>query len=329
MPRAFVTGATGFIGSHVAHVLLHTGWEVKALCRLRPAAGSPLSNDVEWVEGDLRESGGLGRAMVGCEAAFHVAADYRLWARNPGEIYQSNVQGTANVMEAAMRLRFERVVYTSSVGALGHHSDGTPADETTPVSLQNMVGHYKRSKFLAERVVEDYAAKGLPVVLVHPSTPVGPGDHKPTPTGKIIVDFLNRRMPAYLDTGLNLVHVRDVAEGHRLALEHGRIGEKYILGHKNMTLASIFQELEALSGLPAPRIRLPYAPILGLAFVCHGLSCLTGQEPLVPLEGVKMARRHMFFDSSRAVRELGLPQTPVETALAEAITWFRNHGYVR
>ena len=205
--------------------------------------------------------------MAGCEAVFHVAADYRLWVRNPEELYETNVTGTINVLRAALLKRVERVVYTSSVGALGLRNDGKPADETTPVRLEDMVGHYKRSKFLAEREAERFLAQGLPVVMVHPSTPVGPGDHKPTPTGKIIVDFLNRRMPAYLDTGLNLIHVSDVAEGHLLALERGRVGEKYILGNQNLTLAEIFGLLEKVSGIPAPRFRLPYCPILFLGYL--------------------------------------------------------------
>jgi dihydroflavonol-4-reductase len=257
-----------------------------------------------------------------------VAADYRLWVRNPEELYETNVTGTVNVLRAALLKRVERVVYTSSVGALGLRSNGKPANEATPVRIEDMIGHYKRSKFLAEREAERFLDWGLPVVIVHPSTPVGPGDHKPTPTGKIIVDFLNRRMPAYLDTGLNLIHVSDVAEGHLLALERGRVGEKYILGNQNLTLAEIFARLERVSGIAAPRYRLPHRPILFLGYLCHLVSRISGREPLIPYEGVKMARKFMFFDASKAVRELGLPQTPVELALTEAVTWFRNHGYI-
>ncbi len=326
MGTAFLTGATGFIGCHVAVVLLKRGWRVKGL--RRPGSTHPdLPDGIEWATGDLRDGDGIRRAMAGCDVVFHVAADYRLWARNPSEIYETNVTGTFHVLDAALANAVERVVYTSSVGALGLNADGRPANEDTPVGIHDMVGHYKRSKYLAERKAEGFLSRGLQVVTVHPSTPVGPGDHKPTPTGKIIVDFLNRRMPAYLDTGLNLVDVRDVAEGHLLALEKGRTGGKYILGNENLTLAQIFALLESISDVPAPRIRLPYRPIYHLARLCEGLSKVTGKEPLIPLEGVKMARRRMFFDSTRAVSELGFPQTPVETALRDAVAWFRDNGY--
>jgi dihydroflavonol-4-reductase len=328
MATAFITGATGFIGGHVAGHLLEKGWSVRALKRpgrLPPHLGKL---DVEWCQGDIRNFDPLRSAMAGCEVVFHVAADYRLWARNPKEIYETNVAGTVNVLRAALLNRAERVVYTSSVGALGLRADGSPANEATPVGIQEMVGHYKKSKFLAEREAERLLDQGLPVVMVHPSTPVGPGDHKPTPTGKIIVDFLNGRMPAFLDTGLNLIHVSDVAEGHLLALERGRIGEKYLLGNQDLTLSAIFALLEKVSGIPAPRFRLPYRPILILGYLFQAVSKITGREPLIPYEGVKMARRFMFFDASKAVRELGLPQTPVELALEEAVTWFRDHGYV-
>jgi dihydroflavonol-4-reductase len=328
MATALVTGATGFIGSHVALHLLRRGWSVRALRRAASPSPGIGKLEVEWCLGDIRNVDQIQSAMAGCEAVFHVAADYRLWAKDPREIYETNVTGTVNVLRAALRNRVERVVYTSSVGALGLRTDGKPADETTPVRLEDMVGHYKRSKFLAEREAERFLGLGLPVVMVHPSTPVGPGDHKPTPTGKIIVDFLNGRMPAFLDTGLNLIHVSDVAEGHLLALERGRVGEKYILGNQNLTLAEIFVLLEKASGIPAPRFRLPYHPILCLGYVFEMLSRVTGREPLIPLEGVKMARKFMFFDASKAVRALGLPQTPVELALADAVAWFRNHGYV-
>lgn len=328
MATAFVTGATGFIGSHVALHLLQKGWRVRALKR----PGSPAPNlekaTIEWCPGDIRYLEQLRSAMAGCESVFHVAADYRLWARNPEEIYETNVTGTINVLQAALLNGVDRVVYTSSVGTLGLRADGKPANEATPVRLEEMVGHYKKSKFLAEREAERFLAQGLPLVMVHPSTPIGPGDHKPTPTGKIIVDFLNRRMPAYLNTGLNLIHVSDVADGHLLAMERGRVGKKYILGNRNLTLNEIFSLLEKVSGVPAPRFRLPYRPILFLGYVFHTVSRITGREPLIPYEGVKMARKFMFFDASKAVRELGLPQTPVEAALAEAVTWFRDHGYV-
>lgn len=328
MPLAFITGATGFVGGHVARVLLENGWNLKALCRSK----SPQcirSDSLEWVTGDIRDAGQISRTMAGAQAVFHVAADYRLWARDPREIYESNVTGTVNVMQAALAAKVERVVYTSSVGALGLTKDGTPADENTPVRLSDMAGHYKRSKFLAEREVEKFLHKGLPVVFVHPSTPVGPGDHKPTPTGKIIVDFLNRKMPAYLETGLNIVDVRDVAQGHRLAYEKGKVGDKYILGNRNMTLAQIFSQLEEISGVRAPTVKLPYGPTLWLARFFMLVSLVTRTQPLIPYEGVKMAAKRMFFDSSKAVMQLGLPQTPVEKALSDAVDWFTQNGYVK
>lgn len=328
MPVAFITGATGFIGHHVAASLISRGWSVKALCRKVPAGLTDLPG-VSWQVGDLRNPEDLAKGVPGSDAVFHVAADYRLWAADPHEIYESNVNGTVNVLKAALDAGVRRVVHTSSVGALGLNADGTPADENTPVRLEDMVGHYKRSKFLAEREAEKFLDKGLSVVFVHPSTPIGPGDHKPTPTGKIIVDFLNHKMPAYLDTGLNLVDVRDVAEGHCLAFEKGRSGEKYILGNRNLTLAEIFEIMSEISGVPAPGVRLPYKPILWLAGILHILSFVTRREPLFPYEGVKMASKRMFFDASKAVRELGLPQTPVEMALSDAIAWFKAHGYVK
>jgi dihydroflavonol-4-reductase len=267
--------------------------------------------------------------MDDCSAVFHVAADYRLWSDRPEEIYRSNVTGTEVVLEQALALKVHRVVYTSTVGALGHRGRGLPSSEATPVTLDDMVGHYKRSKYLAERKAEELAARGLPLVMVHPSTPIGPWDHKPTPTGRIIVDFLNGRIPAYVDTGLNFVHVRDVAWGHLQAWERGRIGEKYILGNRNLTLAEFFLLLEKITGRPAPRVKLPSTPILMLAAVGHCVSRWTHSEPLVSLEAARMARRYMFFDAGRAVRELGLPQTPVEEAVAGAVQWYVSHGYVK
>ena len=327
MQIAFVTGATGFIGYHLAHLLQDSGWKIRAL--RRENSSHPLLDTLhaDWRIGDIRSFEDVRRAMADCSAVFHVAADYRLWAKNPDDIYRTNVTGTENVLRAARESGVERVVYTSSVGALGLTKDGSPANESTPVGIEDMVGDYKRSKYIAERKAEEFLHNGLPIVFVHPSTPVGPADHKPTPTGKIIVDFLNGRMPAYLDTGLNLVHVRDVAAGHLLALEHGRIGEKYILGNRNLTLSQIFGLLEKISGVPAPRYRLPYRPVYMLAHLFRVLSRITGKEPLIPFEGVKMARRFMFFDAHKAVSELGLPQTPVEDALSEAVQWFRDNGY--
>ncbi len=328
MPTAFVTGATGFIGHHLTRLLLGAGWEVAAV--RRAASRSPFRDldGVRWFVGDVRDIDFMRRAVAGSKVVFHVAADYRLWVRDPEEMYANNVTGTVSVLEAALAGGVERVVYTSTVGALGIRDNGTPADETTPSDFSDMVGHYKRSKYLAERRAETFLARGLDIVFVHPSTPVGPGDYKPTPTGKIIVDFLCRRMPAYVDTGLNLVHVKDVAAGHLLALDRGRTGEKYILGNQNLTLGEIFLMLERISGVRASRWRVPLGPVWVAAQLSEVLSRVTGREPLIPLEGVRMARHHMFFDSGKAVRELGLPQTPVWVALREAVDWFRANGYV-
>lgn len=327
MPTAFVTGGTGFIGHHLIRLLLRQGWNVTAVRRRDSLSPHRDIGGVRWCDGDIRDLDFMRRAMAGSRALFHVAADYRLWVKHPVEMYASNVAGTAVVLEAALATGIERVVYTSTVGALGHRHDGQPADETTVAHFSDMVGHYKRSKLLAERRAESFLSRGLDVVFVHPSTPVGSGDYRPTPTGKIIVDFLCRRLPAYIDTGLNLIHVKDVAVGHLLALERGHSGERYILGNQNLKLSEILILLEKVSGIPASRYRLPYAPVLLAAYVSEAVSRATSREPLIPLEGVKMARKHMFFDASKAVRELGLPQTPVWLALREAVEWFRAHGY--
>lgn len=329
MPTAFVTGASGFIGGHVAIQLLQRGWQVRALRRGRVSHRRLPADPIDWRQGDLKDFDQVYRAMAGCETVFHVAADYRLWARNPKEIYANNVTGTANVLEAALQHGVRRAVYTSSVGALGLNPDGTPADERTPVRLEDMVGHYKRSKFLAERKAEEFLRRGLPLVIVNPSTPVGPGDHKPTPTGRIIVDFLNGKMPAYLDTGLNIVHVSDVAHGHLAALEKGGIGEKYILGNENLTLSQIFSLLQRITKIPAPRLRLPHRPVLYLSYLSELIARLTGTEPLIPPEGVKMAHRYMFFKADKAISELGLPQTPASVALEDAVRWYRENRYVK
>jgi len=327
--KVFITGATGFIGASMVRELLKEGHTVRALARPGSDRRNLAGLDVEVWEGDLGNRQSLARGVAGCDWLFHAAADYRLWTRNPGLMYDSNVGGTRNVMEAALAAGVSRAVYTSSVGTLGNPGDGTPGSESTPVTLADMVGHYKKSKFLAEREAESFVARGLPLVIVNPSTPVGGHDIKPTPTGKIIVDFLNCRMPAYLDTGLNIIDVVDCARGHLLAARHGRIGEKYILGCENLTLRRIFLLLEEITGMPAPKVRLPYAPILLAAYCNEALSRLTGREPLIPLAGVQMARKFMFFDSSKAVRELGLPQSPVREALRRAVEWFRANGYAK
>jgi len=327
--KVFVTGATGFIGASIVRELLKDGCHVRVLARPGSDRRNLQGLDVEVCQGDLRSPESLERGIKGCDVLYHAAADYRLWTRTPAAMYAANVEGTRHILEAALRHGVSRVVYTSSVGTLGNPGDGTPGTETTPVTFADMVGDYKKSKFLAEREAEAFLARGLPLVIVNPSTPVGPFDVKPTPTGKIIVDFLNRAMPAYLDTGLNIIDVEDCARGHILAARHGRIGEKYILGHENLTLRQIFAILETVTGLPAPRVRLPYTPILMAAHVNEALSRVTGKEPLIPLAGVRMAKKFMFFDSSKAERELGLPRRPAVEALRRAVEWFRANGYVR
>lgn len=325
--KTFLTGATGFIGAAIARELLREGREVRVLVR----AGSDTSNldglDVEFWKGDLLERESLRLGLKGCDVLYHAAADYKLWTRNPEEMCRINVGGTESILEAALDAGLSKVIYTSSVGTLGNPGDGTPGNEETEVTLADMVGPYKKSKFMAERVAEQFVAKGLPLVIVNPSTPVGPRDIKPTPTGKIIVDFLNRKMPAYLDTGLNIIAVEDCARGHLLAEQKGSVGRKYILGNANLTLKDIFGLLEEITSIPAPRVRLPYTPILLAAYINEGLSRITGREPLIPLAGVQMAAKFMFFDSTRAVNELGLPQTPVREALARAVEWFRGFKF--
>ncbi len=326
-----VTGGTGFVGAAVVRALIAEGHAVRALAR----RGSDLRNldglDIELAYGDLLDDDqeSFRKALKGCQRLYHVAAVYSLWAPDPRILYRVNVDGTRTLLAAALEEGVDRVVYTSTVGALGYRADGEPADEQTPVSIDQMIGHYKRSKFLAEAEARGAASRGLPVIVVNPSTPVGPRDIKPTPTGQVIVDYLNRRMPAYIDTGLNLIAVEDVARGHLLAAERGRIGERYILGHKNLTLRQIFEILERITGILSPRIRLPHRLVLPLAYVDQWLSNrIRKKPPRIPLEGVRMARRRMFFDSSKAVRELGLPQSPIEQALERAVRWFTDHGYV-
>jgi dihydroflavonol-4-reductase len=324
----FLTGATGFIGGHLLKALVNEGAKVRCLVRRSSSRRNLKGLPVEEVEADLRAPNLLREVMTGCDLVFHCAADYRLYARDKSELYDTNVEGTRNVLKIASETGVRRIVYTSSVGALGLHPDGRPADETTPVTLKDMVGHYKKSKFLAERVADEWVAKGLPVVIVNPSTPVGEGDLKPTATGKMIVDFLKRKIPGYVDTGLNLVDVRDVAQGHLLAAQKGKVGEKYILGNRNMSLEEIFTTLAEISGLPAPKFEIPHWLPMGVAAVETTFCRLTGFEPRVPLESVKLSRHKMYFDGSKAVRELGMPQTPVEEALRRAVDWFRDNNYV-
>ena len=296
---------------------------MRALCR---PASQLRELDVERIDGDLRDPDSLRRAVEGCELVFHVAADYRLWSKHPGDLYSSNVDGTRNVLDAAARAKVERVVYTSTVGCIGMPA-GRNGDEQTPVSIDAMVGHYKRSKWLAEQVTLEKAAVGLPVVIVNPTAPVGDHDWKPTPTGKIIVDFLRDKLPAFVDTGLNLVDARDTAIGHLLAAEKGRPGERYILGSENLTLEQILGRLSALSGKPAPTIKIPYAVAYAAGAITTALAQVTGKPPLAPLEGVKMARKKMFVTHDKAARELGFAPRPIEGALKRAIDWFRANGY--
>jgi dihydroflavonol-4-reductase len=325
---ALVTGGTGFIGANLVRELLADGARVRVLARKGGDRRALERCAVEVVEGDLLDPPSLRAAVRGARHVYHVAADYRLWAPDPRALYRANVDGTRHLLEAAAEAGAGRIVYTSTVGAVGIPHDGTPGDETTPVSLQDMVGAYKASKFLAERVAEEAGARGVPIVIVNPSAPVGPLDIKPTPTGQMIVDFLKGRMVASLDTGLNLVHVRDVARGHILAAERGRLGERYILGNQNLSLLEIFRLLAGITGIPAPRLRVPYAAAWLAAVGMEGVSRLTGRPPRVPLTAVRMARKRMHFSAAKAVRELGMPQTPVLDALADAVRWFVEQGYV-
>lgn len=323
MKPTLVTGATGFLGWHVARKLLERGHSVRALVR---DVKRLKELDVEAVTGDLRDAASLERAVAGCGLVFHVAADYRLWAKDSSELYRSNVDGTRNLLSAARSAGVERVVYTSTVGCIGIPKGGQ-GDEDQPVSLDDMAGAYKRSKFQAEQVALEFAGSGFPVVIVNPTAPVGDHDFKPTPTGKIIVDFLRNAMPAYLDTGLNLVDVRDTAEGHLLACEKGRPGERYILGCQNLTLRQIFEKLERISGCKAPRVRIPYFVAYLAGMASTGWANVSGREPRAPLDGVKMASKKMFASHAKAARELGFSPGPVDKALSRAVEWFRENGY--
>jgi len=324
-----VTGAAGFVGSAVVRCLLDGGHHVRALVRSTSDLRNLADLPVEMMVGDLTDLDSVRRAVSGCESVFHVAADYRLWVPDPESMYRNNVQGTRNVMFEALRSDVRRVVYTSSVATLALSPNGNSCDETSCGCLENMIGHYKRSKFLAEslvlRLIEEC---DLPAVIVSPSTPVGPRDIKPTATGRIILDAISGRMPAYVDTGLNLVHVNDVAEGHKLALERGKIGECYILGNKNMSLREILNELAAIAGHKPPRFRMPHSAAAAVACISEACSKITGGgEPRVTRESVKMARKHMFFSSEKARRDLGYHPRPVTEGLSDAVEWFRRNGY--
>jgi dihydroflavonol-4-reductase len=322
-----VTGASGFLGSHVARLLTERGQRVRALVRPGNRSRQLDGLAVEPVQGDLRDAASLTKAAEGVETVYHVAADYRLWARNPAEIYESNVDGTRNLLQAAHRAGVRRFVYTSTVATVAiPHGDSLP-DERTATSVGQMIGHYKRSKWLAEQEALGAAQAGMPVVIVNPTTPVGPGDAKPTPTGRTIVDFLNGRMPAYVETGLNWVPVEDAAAGHLLAAERGAVGERYILGGENLTLKQVLDMLAGVSDRPSPRVRLPHAVALAAGYADAAISRALGREPRIPLEGVRMARHSMFVDAGKARRELGFAPGPVAAALERAVRWYQANGY--
>jgi dihydroflavonol-4-reductase len=328
MSMNFVTGGTGFVGSHVVEKLLSRGEKVRALARPQSDLKNLNGFNVELVRGDLRNPSSFSKALKGCEVLYHVAAEYTLWVRKPEMLYESNVQGSLNIIKEALNAGIKKIVYTSTVGVLGIPKNGSGGNEETPVALSDMISHYKRSKFLAEEAVRRLAQDGAPIVIVNPSTPVGSRDSKPTPTGQMIVDFLKKRMVGYVETGLNIIDVEDVAQGHLLAAEKGRIGERYILGNRNLSLKEIFQILSKLSGIPNPRFKIPHWAALGLAYVNTAYSnWITHRPPSIPVDGVRMAKKVMFFDSLKAVRELSLPQGSVEEALRKATHWFWENGY--
>ncbi|MGD0467583.1 MAG: NAD-dependent epimerase/dehydratase family protein [Terriglobales bacterium] len=355
--KAFVTGATGFLGSHVARVLAEQGAQLRLLVRptsdLRNLDGLKADRGVDGVIGDLRDAASIEKALSGCDVVFHVAADYRLWVRDPEEMYRTNVEGTRSLLEAARKQRVRRVVYTSSVATMGFTSNhaaaelrsagrpgaavptqawaahtSAPADENSPVSLADMIGHYKRSKFMAEQVAIEAARSGVDVVIVNPTTPIGERDIKPTPTGRIVVDFLKRKFPAYVETGLNLVDATECARGHVQALEKGRSGERYILGGENLTLKQILDRLAAITGLPSPTLKLPYIFALAAGVADEMVTGrVLGREPRVTIDAVRMGRKMMFVSSAKAERELGWRTVPVDGALRRSVDWFRANGY--
>ena len=326
---AFVTGATGFLGSHVARVLAEQGADLRLLVRTTSNLKNLEGLKAETATGDLRDAASLEKAMSGCDAVFHVAADYRLWVRDPGEMYRSNVEGTRAILEAARKNGVRRVVHTSSVATIGFLAGGRLADEDSPVSLADMIGPYKRSKFMAEQVALEAGRSGMNVVTVNPTTPVGEQDVKPTPTGRIVVDFLKRKFPAYVETGLNLVDVKECARGHVAAFEKGRSGERYILGGENLTLKQIFDKLGKITGLPSPTVKLPYVIAFAAGVVDEAITgWLLNREPRATVDTVRMGRKMMFAGSAKAERELGWKIVPVEDALRRAAEWFRANGYV-
>lgn len=323
-----VTGATGFVGSAVTRLLLNEGATVAVLSRSDSDRRNLTGLNVEIREGDLRDKRSLERACTNCDTLFHVAADYRLWARNSRDLYASNVDGTRNIMHAALESGIAKIVYTSSVATLGTNADQVPGNEDTPVKIEDMIGHYKRSKFLAERAVDELINDhGLPAIIVNPSTPVGPRDIKPTPTGRLVRDAQAGKIPAYVDTGLNIVHVDDVAAGHLLALEHGQIGRRYILGGENLSLREILSTIADISGRAPPRIKLPRRLLFPIAYASEAWAWITnGTEPQATVDGLRMARKKMFFDSSRAINELHYRARPAREALEDAVCWFKNNA---
>jgi dihydroflavonol-4-reductase len=324
-----VTGATGLVGSAVTRALLQAGRPVRVLARPNGDRRNLAGLDVEIAEGSLEDAASLARAVAGCRVVYHVAADYRIWVPDPGPMFRANVEGTRNLLMAASKAGVERTVYTSSVATLGLVPGGS-ADETTPSSAGDMIGPYKRSKFEAETVARQFAREGrAPVVIVNPSTPVGPGDVKPTPTGRLIVEAARGQMPAFVDTGLNIVHVDDVAGGHLAAAEKGRVGERYILGGENMSLAEILAAVSQAAGRRAPRLRIPHAALFPVAFGAEFAARITGREPFVTLDGVRMSRKKMYFTSEKASHELGYQPRPAREAIADAVNWFRANGYLR
>jgi dihydroflavonol-4-reductase len=322
-----VTGAAGFLGSHVARQLVARGEAVRVLVRTSSSNRAISDLSLEYVTGDLRDAGSLDRAMAGVKRVYHVAADYRLWAKKPQDIYDSNVGGTKNLLAAAKRAGVEQLIYTSTVATIAVDRPVLP-NEFTDAKLEEMVGHYKRSKWMAEREALQAAKEGLPVIVAMPTTPVGPWDWKPTPTGKIILDFLNGKMPGYVETGLNFVSVEECAAGHLLAAERGKVGERYLLGAENLTLKGLLDLLAQITGLRAPGMKIPHGVALGVAYVESAFSRLVGKEPQIPVEGVKIARHKMFVDATRAQRELGFQPGPVSAALERAVRWYRTNGYV-
>lgn len=322
-----VTGASGFLGSHVARQLVSRGEDVRVLMRPSSTNRAVADLSLEYVTGDLRDRASLERALAGVRYVFHVAADYRLWARKSREIYDSNVGGTRNLLEAAKRANIEKFIYTSTVATIAVDRQQLP-NESTDARLQEMIGHYKRSKWMAELEVLKAAKQGLPAVVAMPTTPVGPGDWKPTPTGKIILDFLNGKMPGYVETGLNFVGAEECAEGHLLVAEHGKVGERYLLGAENLTLKAMLDLLSKITGLPAPSLKIPHGLALGVAYMNTAFSRLVGREPQIPIEGVKIAQHMMFVDCSRAQRELGFKPGSVAAALERAVRWYEANGYV-